>query len=324
MGVTTLLAVGGLLLGLVLLEVGADHFTDAVAALARRLRASEHVVGLLTAGGEWEELLVVILAVLGGHPGLAIGNVVGSCLANLIGSLPLGFLGPRPLVPDRSARVYAVVMLLVTVLAAGFLVDGRVGPLAGGVLVSAFVLYVASVLLVINRGWLRPLEGDKEGDDEGNTARPTSVLRPVGVLILSVASIAAGAELVVLGAVEIAQRAGLSDYAIGATVVAVATTLPDKAISFVGGRRGQGGVVTANAVGSNVFVLTLVLGLAALSSGAGLAVAPAVARVDVPLLVAASLLIVLLFRRPSLHRGAGLGLLALYVAYIAYALVRGG
>ena len=311
-----------LLTGLVLLEVGADRFTDAVGALARRLRAAEGVVGLLTAGGEWEELLVVVLAIAGGHPGLAVGNVVGSCLANLIGSMPLGFLGPRPLVPDRAARVYSLMMLLVTLLAALFLVDGRVGPFAGGLLVALFVLYVASVLLVVNRGWLRPPEMENEDDDDD--AVPSSLPRLLVVLVLTLVVIAAGAELVVRGAVAIAGRIGLSDYAIGATVVAIGTTLPDKAISFIGGRRGQGGVVTANATGSNIFVLTLVLGLAALFSGSGLSVAPRVARVDLPLLVAASALVVLLFRRPSLHRGTGWFLLSLYVAYIVYALACGG
>src|SRR5689334_10848463 len=111
---TLVLAIGALLLGLALLEVGADHFTDAVAAIARHFDAPQHVVGLLTAGGEWEELVVVGLALAGGHPGLAVGNVIGSCLANLIGSLPLGFFASRPVAPDRSARIYAWVLLLVT------------------------------------------------------------------------------------------------------------------------------------------------------------------------------------------------------------------
>lgn len=314
-------ALGALIFGLVLLEIGADRFTDAIAALARRWRASEHVVGLLTAGGEWEELVVVVLAILGGYPGLAVGNVVGSCLANLIGSLPLGFFGPRPLVPDRSARVYAWVMLVATVLAAAFLADGRVGGAEGGLLVAAFVAYAGSVLLVINRGWLRPLAEEEDDDDDDGAA--AGLPRLLVVLILGLTTIVVGAEMVVQGAVAIAARVGLSDYAIGATIVAVGTTLPDKAISFVGGRRGQGGVVTANATGSNIFVLTLVLGLAALFARPDLTIAPTVARVDLPLLVAASALVVLLFFRRSLHRGTGIVLLVLYAAYVAYALVRG-
>jgi len=141
--------------------------------------------------------------------------------------------------------------------------------------------------------------------------------------VLGLVVISVGAELIVQGSIHIAQRIGLSEYTIGATVVSIGTTLPDKAISLIGGLRGQGGVVTANATGSNIFLLTLVLGLAALSGGHGLAVAPTVAHVDVPLLLAATLLVTLLFRQPSLHRRTGVALLILYVAYIVYALARG-
>jgi cation:H+ antiporter len=316
------LAVAALVGGLVLLEWGAERFTRAIGALARRLRASEGVVGLLTAGGEWEELVVVVLALASSHPALAVGNVIGSCLANLIGSMPLGLLGKRPLVLDRSARVYGLVMLGVTVLASLFAFGGRITQPEGGVLVAVFVLYVASVLVVIHRGWLRPPDDDDD-DDEAEALAEGSALRPLAVLVMGLVVISGGAELVVQGAAHIAERIGLSEYAIGATVVAIGTTLPDKAISLIGGWRGQGGVVTANVTGSNIFLLSLVLGLAALPGGAGLAVPPAVAHVDVPLLLAMTLLITLLFRRPSLHRRIGAVLLILYVAYVVYALVQG-
>src|ERR671932_615041 len=227
------LAVAALMGGLVLLEWGAERFTRAIGGLARRLRASEGVVGLLTAGGEWEELVVVVLALADGHPALAVGNVIGSCLANLIGSMPLGLLGKRPLVLDRSARVYGLVMLGVTVLASLFAFGGRITQLEGGVLVAVFVLYVASVLGVIHRGWLRPPDDDDD-DDEAEALAEGSALRP----------------------------------------------------------------------------------LAALPGGAGLAVPPSVAHVDVPLLLAITLLITLLFRRSSLHRRIGVVLLILYVTYV--------
>jgi cation:H+ antiporter len=171
---------------------------------------------------------------------------------------------------------------------------------------------------------MRPLDADEDGDDEANSTDETDLIPQLGILLIGLVVIAVGAELVVQGAVAIAQQVGLSEYAIGATVVAVGTTLPDKAISFVAGRRGHGGVVTANATGSNIFVLTLVLGLAALLSGSGISLAPDIASVDVPLLVAASLLVVGLFRLPALGRRTAIVLLTLYVAYVVSALIRGG
>lgn len=313
------LAVLALVAGFVLLEAGADRFTAGIGLLALRLRASESVVGLLTAGGEWEELIVVLAAIVSGHPALAVGNVIGSCLANLIGSMPLGLFGARPLVPDRSARIYALAMVLVTLVAAAFLIDGTVAPVDGGILILLFAVYAISIILVLQRGWLRPLEDD---DDDDDLDLPASLLRLIVLLAVTLAIIAGGAELTVWGATRIAHWAGLSDYAIGATIVAIGTTLPDKAISFVGGRRGQGGIVTANATGSNIFVLTLVLGLAALFSGGGLHVPSNVARIDTPLLLAATVLVTALFFRPSIHWRTGMVLLTLYGAYIVYALVR--
>jgi cation:H+ antiporter len=316
----TALAIAAIVIGLVLLEAAAERFTAAIGAIAGRLRASEGTVGLLTAGGEWEELVVVVLAVVSGHPGVAVGNVIGACLANLIGSMPLGMLARRPLAPDRSTRIYGLVMIAATVLAAAFALDGRVTPAAGGVLIAVFVVYVGSVLLVIHRGWLKPPQEAEEAEDSPAEAS----LVAIGIrLLVGLAVISAAAEAVVLGAVHIAHQAGLSEYAIGATVVAIGTTLPDKAISFVGGRRGQGGVVTANALGSNIFLLTLVLGVAALSTNAGLAVSASVTHVDLPLLIGASVLVVALFQRASLHWRTGLTLLTLYAGYIAFVLVRG-
>lgn len=318
-----ILSLAGLVVGLFVLEAGADRFTDAVGAVARRLRASESTVGLLTAGGEWEELVVVLLALLGGSPGLAIGNIIGSCIANLVGSLPLGMFGKCPLKIDRSARVYALVMLAATALASAFLFHGTVTRAAGGVLVGAFVVYLVSVVLVIRHGWLRPPAAEDDDDDDEDNERERGLLRLLVGVALGLAIIAVGAELVVQGAVIIARVVGLSEYAIGATVVAVGTTLPDKAISLIAGQRGQGGIVTANATGSNVFLLTLVLGLSALAGGTNARALSAFSSTDVLILVAVSVTVVALFWRASLHWRTGLGLLAIYAGYLAYALLRG-
>ena len=293
----------------------------AIAGLARRLRASDGIVGLLTAGGEWEELIVVLFAIIGGHPGLAVGNVIGSCLANLIGSMPLGLFGGRPLTPDRSARVYGALMVVVTILTVGLAAGGRVTPLAGGVLLVVFFGYVVSVLLVIWRGWLRPPEAETPDETSAESGRSLGAL--IGMLVVSLAVICGAAEAIVLGAVHVARTVGLSEYAIGATVVAIGTTLPDKAISLVGGRTGESGVVTANVLGSNIFLLTLVLGVAALANGSDLAVDRTVREVDLPLLLGTSVIVVLLFRRASLHWRTGLVLLGAYVAYLVFAFIRG-
>ncbi|HEV8193425.1 MAG TPA: hypothetical protein VGP82_18335 [Ktedonobacterales bacterium] len=313
------------LLGLVLLERGADWFVDATATLARRLHAPQTLVGLLTAGGEWEELVVVLVAVIGGHAGIALGDIVGSCIANILGSFPLGLFGRRPLVVERSARPYGLALVGVTLLVAGLLVVGPISRPVGGALVGIFALYLASILLALRRGLVRPdmLRTDEDDEDDEEEAREAMARRSLLVqlmfVVVGLGMVAVGALLVVEPAVHFARLFGVSETVIGLTIVAIGTTLPDKALSLAGGLKARGGIVVANAVGSNIFVLTLVLGLSALA-------APIVAdqqtlRFDVPILAASSLLLSVLIVRERLHWRTGAVLLALYVGYLALQVV---
>jgi len=141
----------------------------------------------------------------------------------------------------------------------------------------------------------------------------------LAIILASLLVLALGAELVVRGSAEIARRLGVSEYAIGATIVAIGTTLPDKAISLVGGMKGSSGVVLANATGSNIFVLTLLLGLSAILGGAG----GSSIGIDMWLLLGVSIAVTVMILRERLGRVEGALLLLFYAAYIAYALWRG-
>ncbi|HEU5198300.1 MAG TPA: hypothetical protein VFU32_01615 [Ktedonobacterales bacterium] len=304
------------LLGLWLLEQGADWFTDATAALAKRLRAPQTLVGLLTAGGEWEELVVVLAALFGGHGGLALGDLLGSTIANVLGSFPLGLLARKPLLIERSARVYGVVLLVVTALVSGLLVAGPITRPIGGALVGFFLVYVLSVLLAIRRGLVTPPEDDEDEEEEREEMERRSSLALCVFLALGLGLISLGAWLVVEPAVYFAHALGISETIIGLTIVAIGTTLPDKAISLAGGLKGQGGIVAANAVGSNIFLLTLTLGLATLA--APIVADPQTLRFDVPVMLGSALLLCLLLFRSRLHWRTGLCLLLLYAGYLAY------
>ncbi len=302
------------LVGLWLLELGADWLTDAAAALAERWHAPQTLIGLLTAGGEWEELVVVLAAVFGGHGGIALGDILGSTIANVLGAFPLALFARKPLPVERSARLYGGALALVTALVAGLLFAGPITRPLGGALVGLFILYAASVLLLVRRGLVRlPAEAEQEEREEMER-RPALV--QVCFLALGLGLISLGAWLVVEPAVYFAHALGLAETVIGLTVVAIGTTLPDKAISLVGGLKGQGGLVAANVVGSNLFLLTLVLGLA---SFAGPVVADAATlRFDVPVMLGCALLLCLLLCRQRLHWRTGLLLLLLYAGYLAY------
>lgn len=310
------------LAGLLLLERGADWFTDAIAAIAKRLHAPQTLVGLLTAGAEWEELVVVLTAVIGGHSGIAIGDILGSTIANVLGSFPLGLFGRKPLVVERTARFYALGMLAITLLVSGLLVAGPITRPIGGALIGIFAIYAASIILLIRAGRVRqeavlPAEDDDDDDDDAHEASERHSL-PVHLLflVIGIAVISLGAYLVVEPAVYFAHALGVSETIVGLTIVAIGTTLPDKAISLAGGLKHQSGIVVANAIGSNIFLLTLVLGLSALASPV-IASTQAVG-IDILVMIGSTVLLFVLLLRTRLHWRTGLVLLLLYLLYVLY------
>lgn len=305
--------------GLLLLEWGADTFTERIGLLATRLRAPESVVGLLTAGGEWEELLVVLVALIGGHPGIALGNIVGSCVANLLGSFPLGALR-RPLTIDRPSRGYGFVLLGATIVVALFLSDGDLVPVEGALSLLLFAGYVASVVIVIRRG-ARVFVPDNDDDDDAAAHKP--LIAQLGWMAVGLGAILLGSELLVEAVVRAARSFGISEIVLGATVLAIGTTLPDKAMSLIGGLKGQSGVVTGNAVGNNLFLLLLVAGIAALVHPLTSDTSLTLFRLNLAALVGATLLLALLFLRAQLGRGTAIGLLLLYVGYFVANLAFG-
>lgn len=302
-------------ISLVLLEWGADTFTDGVAAIGVETGVPETLLGLLTAGIEWEELAVVAIAAASGKIGIAVGDVIGSNIANITGSFSLGLLA-APVYPARTDRRFALALLVVTALVCVPLATGNVGRPVGGALVIAFVAYLALLVILVLRGRAAMmLEADDEDNDDTALPLPRLIVRTM----LGLAAILIGAEALVEGAVRVASFFGLPDVLIGLTVVAVGTTLPDKVISIVGARRGQSGIVIANTIGSNVCNLLAALGVAALIRP--LAIDRPTRLFDLPVLLGTTGLLAALLMRRSVGRWAGAGLLAVYVAYLALAAV---
>ncbi len=298
---------------LVLLEWGADTFTDGVAALGEETGVPETLLGLLTAGIEWEELAVVAIAAASGRVGIAVGDVIGSNIANITGSFSLGLLA-APMYPGRTDRRFALALLVVTALVCAPLATGEIGRPVGGALVIGFVAYLVLLIALVMRGRTMIV---REDDDDADTVAPLSLPRLIIRTLLGLAAILIGAAALVQGAVRIAAFFGVPDVLIGLTVVAVGTTLPDKFISIIGARRGQSGVVIANTVGSNFCNLLAALGVAALIRP--LPVDRATRLFDVPVLLGTTALLATMLMRRAIGRWAGVGLLILYGGYLALA-----
>lgn len=300
--------------GLALLVVAANALVRGAAALALRLGLTPLVVGLTVVafGTSAPELVVSVQAAIAGAGGIAVGNVVGSNVANIGLILALAVL-VRPLATNPAlVRRDLPALLGVTALAAAFLVDQRLGRAEGGVLVLGLAAYLVWSVRAARR---------ENAEADLAVAEPTGpVWRDALFVAGGLAGLVVGADLFVGGAVRLAEAAGVSNAVIGLTVVAVGTSLPEMATSVVAAVRGEGEIAVGNVVGSNLFNLLGILGVAALVRPL---VAPGLEPVDVAVMGAfTGALAVMLFTGRRLVRAEAVALVAGYVGYVAYLVVQ--
>ncbi len=239
------------------LWLGGTWIVDSAARIARKIGMSELVIGLtiVAIGTSAPEFAVTIAAALGGQSDISVGNVVGSNIFNLgfiLGGVALvaGIPTSRKLVRrDGSVLIGTTVLLLF------LLRDLALSAVEGGILIAVLVSYVGYLLLK---------------RDGGDTAEeiPEGDFKPLDIpaLIAGIVLIVLSGHFLVESASEIARHFGLSEWVIGVTIVAAGTSAPELATSLMGVLRGKHGISIGNLIGSDLFNLLGVLGLAALIS----------------------------------------------------------
>lgn len=304
--------------GLVLLTAGAEALVNGASSLARRVGLSPLVIGLtvVSIGTSLPELGVSLDAAIRGSGDLSIGNVVGSNISNICLILGVTALVAPLTVRAQVVRVDAPILVGVSVLLAGLVWDGMLGSIDGGLLFAGAVGYV------VFKVWSASEEpGAVEDEFEQGVPAPHSPWRDVLFLGIGIAALLGGADLLVQGAVDIAQVLGAPQIVIGLTVVAVGTSLPELATSVLAAFRGQGDIAIGNAVGSSIFNVLGILGLTALVHPLSTA---SLRIVELAVMVGTAMLVLpLLQSHFTLTRREGGILLILYGAYLTH-LVLGG
>jgi cation:H+ antiporter len=245
------------------LWIGARLLVDSVVRLARRLGLSELTIGLtiVAAGTSTPELVVTADAALAGLGAIAVGNVVGSNIYNL--AFILGVVSLVRVIPIERSLVHrdGVVLVASTIVGAVVMFDLTVSRVEGAVLVVLFVAYTGYLL----RTGASPSDAAPE-----TTAFPTQLTervafrgRDAALLVVGLVVVLVSGDLMVGAASTLARAAGISDSVIGGTIVAAGTSTPEFAVSLVAMRQGRLGVSVGNVVGSNVFNMLGILGLAA-------------------------------------------------------------
>lgn len=244
--------------GLVGLVFGADRFVFGASNLARRLGVSPLLVGMLIVGlgTSAPEMLVSAMAALEGNGDLALGNGVGSNITNI--GLVLGItalIKPIDLHRDVVRRELPVV-LVITAVVAGLLVNGSLDRLDGGILLALLVLFLFRTI--------RSGRASAELADDEEKVVLVGYGRATLWLVLGLTLLMASSRGVVWGASSIASALGVSDLIVGLTVVAIGTSLPELAASAAAAFKGEHAMAIGNVLGSNVFNLLAVLPFPAL------------------------------------------------------------
>jgi cation:H+ antiporter len=338
-----LLDSGRILLGLVLLVAGGELLVRGASGLATRIGMSSLVVGLTVVAFATSapELAVTLGAVMGGEPGLAVGNVVGSNIANVLMILGSSAIILPLLVKVQLVRIDIPFMAALSILFLLLAIDGGFSRVDGLILLVLLVLYIAVAIILSRRdGHVDELRGPgasiatASAGRVGQTARTSgdtmteavedveargSIGRDLVLVLIGVVLLVVGANILVKGATGIATAFGVSDLIVGLTVVAIGTSLPELATSIVAVRRGQRDLAVGNVVGSNIFNIGAVAGLAAMISPTGLPVPESALALDIPLMIAASVVLLpLAFTGSVIARWEGGLLVALYVSYLLY------
>src|SRR5260221_14151025 len=212
------LALGLLLVGTVLLVVGADWFLDGAGDFARALGVSALVIGVLLAGLEPEEMLTAAIASARGAPALAVGNVIGTNVTIVTAALGISAL-IFPLVIDKSVRRQALIATLVSVLPIVLLFLGIVTQLAGVLLLVVFVGYTL-FLFRTDQEAIKHIHAPEEDDEDSEKAWPSGPRlhwKPVLLTFGGLAAMAGGGPAIVEGALRLTQTIGISQGAVGVT-----------------------------------------------------------------------------------------------------------
>lgn len=309
-----LIALALIIGGLLLLFGGAHALIKGAAALARRWGMTPLVVGLtvVAAGTSSPELFVVTGAALAGRDGISIGNVLGANSLNI--GLILGLTAlVRPLRAQLPLiRLDVPIMILATLVVAAFIADGELDRLKGAVLVASLAGYLAFTVFMARR------ERSERVREEFADEVPRPLASPAGeggLIALGLAALALGAQGLIAGAVTIASAAGVSDSVIGITIVAAGTTTPELITCVVAALKREGDIAIGNIVGSNIFNLLGVLGLAGVLAPISAAGVQSTEVWGAVLLAALSLPV--MWRGMIVTRAEGALLVATYLAYLA-------
>ena len=304
------------IIGLVVLSWSADRFVYGASALAKNIGISPMMIGLtiVAMGSSAPEIVVSAIASANGNMNTAVGNALGSNITNVALVLGITALVKPLLVSSTTLKRELPALLVISLIAIGFMFDGELKSYEGIILLGLFIFVLAMM------AWLS-LQVDKEDPLVAETADeiPKGVSNTAALIWIGVGLVILplSAHFLVNSAVEIARYMGISDLVIGLTIIALGTSLPELAASIAGVLKGEDDLALGNIIGSNIFNLLAVLGMPGLIAPGLLD--PDVYHRDMYVMLGLTLLLFLfsfdLVGKRTISRTNGLLLVACFIGY---------
>jgi cation:H+ antiporter len=256
---TSLISIGLILIGFILLIKGADWMVNGASALAKKHHVSDLAIGLtiVAFGTSAPELVVNSVASLNGHANIIFGNVIGSNNFNLF--VILGVVGIICPIAVQTTTVWkeipisflAILVLLLLVNGFGFQTDSLLSRIDGLILLFLFVLFLIYVY--------KQLKNEDVDTEIANTIQ--SNYKIWGLIAIGLVGLVIGGKLVVDNAIQIATNLGVSQKIIGLTIIAAGTSLPELVTSVVAAFKKNSDIAIGNIIGSNIFNILLILSI---------------------------------------------------------------
>ncbi len=315
-----------LIAGLVLLVFGAEFLVRGAARIAAMFNISPLIIGLtiVAFGTSTPEMAVSTQSAWSGQGDLAIGNVIGSNIFNVLFILGLSALITPLIVSRQLIRLDVPVMIAASILAWVLAIDGSYSRLDGVILFSCVVLYTSYLIFSSLRKYRlgKMSVDDSEYAEHVNPGRFT-VVKNIAFILAGLVLLLLGSKWLVNGAVDLAKLLGLSELIIGLTVLAVGTSLPELATSLIAAWKGERDIAVGNIVGSNIFNLLCVLGLAGLVSPLAIPIAPNALSLDFPVMLATTIACLpIFFAGYRISRWNGALFFFYYITYTCYLILH--
>lgn len=312
-----------LIIGFFFLIKGADLFVDGAASIARKFNIPSMIIGLtiVAMGTSAPEAAVSITSSLSGQNDMSVANVVGSNFFNILVVLGVSSLISKLPVQKNTIKKDTPFLLIVSGLLLVFGINKYISRIEGLILLIVFVYFLYSTVKMAKSATNLDSSSDNEiALAESDTTTQTPILKTVILSVIGILGIVIGGDMVVDSATSIATLFGMSANLVSLTIVAIGTSLPEFVTSIVAIKKGETEIAIGNVIGSNIFNILLVLGLATFISPITIST---LALIDIIFMLCITILLYLFMKKDySLLKKHGIILVGIYIVYMSYTIIR--